>query len=208
MEKYQLRIISLVAILAFCLFFFLQGGTFCAAVSSVGLAVTVACVAYYLYRNFIWKIDPILNVPNLSNIKEVVIEFDHARQADGVNPAPEIEHNRKKAIIIDVSQHICEFTFTLHTNEMESNIFAGRFIKEDQKRNRYTLYYIYKTLGKNTKFNDQFGACRARYDPELGYWIGDYWTNQLTRGRIHFADLKTVKGKTKSNAANEYKYLM
>lgn len=207
MEKYQLRIICFIAVIAFCVSFFCQGGTFIAAVTSVGTAVTIGCIAYWLYRDFLWKIDPILKVPNFSRIEEVVIEFDHVRQTNGVNPAPEIEHNRKKAYITDVSQRACEFTFTLQTGEMESNIFAGRFVKEDPKRNRYSLYYIYRTLGKNTKFHDQLGACRAIYDPELGYWVGKYWTNQLTRGRIHFADLKTVKEKTKLADADTYRYL-
>ena len=54
---------------------------------------------------------------------------------------------------------------------------------------------MYRTKGKETKFKDQIGSCSASYDPDLGYWIGRYWTDQLTRGRIHFADFETVQEK-------------
>lgn len=195
MENYQLKIICLVAVAAFCVAFFFQGGTFVAAFSSVGTGVTVGVLAYWLYWNWLWKIDFILKVPEIYKLKEVVLEFDHVQEFDGVNPAPEIETTYKRATISDCSQHVCDIRFSLHTDEMISDIFAGRFIKDDPTRNKYTLYYMYRTKGKRTEFNDQIGSCSASYDPNLGYWVGRYWTDQLTRGRIHFADFETVQAK-------------
>ena len=54
---------------------------------------------------------------------------------------------------------------------------------------------MYRTKGKKTKFKDQIGSCSASYDNDLGYLVGRYWTDQLTRGRIHFADFETVQEK-------------
>ena len=124
MENYQLIIICLVAVATFFVAFFFQGGTFVAAFSSVGTGVTVGVLAYWLYWNWLWKIDFILNVPKLYKLKEAVLEFDRMHEFDGVNPAPEIKTIYKRATITDCVQNVCEIRFTLHANEMISNIFC------------------------------------------------------------------------------------
>lgn len=200
-------------LLSFVIRLWVAGGfEFSIVPSSIGTAMTTALVLQFIYRKFLWKYDPFLKVPNLSGKREVVLEFRHAisPNTDRNIPAEEIRLYRKKAQV-EIKQEVCDIVLMLlNTEQINSKVQVGRLVRENDS-SPYTLYYIYRTnshSGYRVDNPDQYGACHACFDITRGYWIGDYWTDQLTRGTIHFADMDTVKANTPEQEARQVEYLL
>lgn len=198
MEDYQFKSFLLTAITAFlCLTFALGWKDIITVLGNISTAITIAVLANLIYRKTLWKIDPVLNAPKLYKEKEAIIAFSHAIFLNGDSPASE-SGIKYKRVRISISQTVLNISMVLQSGQIESNVIVGKFIKGDTPGEKYDLYYVYKTEPNNLYRSinpSQIGACHAIYDFSLGCWAGDYWINQLTRGRIYFASYDALKDK-------------
>ncbi len=198
LQKYQIRCMATAAIVFFLGYLFVCGcDTWSTLVDAAGFAVTATCLLVLAYRKIIWKIDPFLDVPDFGKIDKVVLEFTHATKP---NLGTDVPAEEGRDICLKEASFVCKQegafikSMTLSTEQIKSKALIGHFIKMPD--GSWSLYYIYGTDPNNTfkAVNPrQSGACVAEYDSKRGYWVGGYWTDQLTRGTIHFADYETVK---------------
>ena len=95
-----------------------------------------------------------------------------------------------------ITQSGCNIRMKIQTNQMKSKTLNGKFVLDDY--NDYVLYYHYCTDSRGSadkRYPTQYEACCAEPDMFLGHWAGSYFTDQLTRGRIHFCSLDELRKK-------------
>lgn len=175
-------------------------------IECIGSSITAGVFANILYKKMVWRLTRFTGVPNLTNITEVVFEFEHALEAVPGKAAPETRHYRKPGKI-EITQSGCSIRMKIQTDQMKSKTLNGKFVLDDYSD--YVLYYHYRTDSRGSadkRYPTQYGACCAEPDMLLGHWAGSYFTDQLTRGRIHFCSLDELRKKTDPNGSL-YEYL-
>lgn len=207
MERGQTKLISIFAAVAFFIMFSIRGQDLpFSAIECIGSSITAGVFANILYKKMVWRLTRFTGVPNLTDITEVVFEFEHELIATPGKAALETEHYRKPGKI-EITQSGCDIRMKIQTDQMKSKTLNGKFVLDDY--DNYVLYYHYRTDSKGSagrKYPTQYGACCAEFDMLLGHWVGSYFTDQLTRGRIHFCSLEELCNKTDSDGF-QYEYL-
>lgn len=156
-------------------------------------AITAVVIAEGIYKRWLWKFNFLLGIPDLRTKSDVVLEFSH--NLIQVQGGAAVEDGlRRKVAKVSIIQHATDIKMFLMTDQQESKVMLGELVR-DKDSKKYDFYYIYRTSSRDKhvySYPDQFGACRARYDEVYDCWVGDYWTDSLTRGKIYFADKETV----------------
>ena len=207
MERGQIKLVSIFAAVAFFIMFSIRGQDLpFSAIECVGSSITAGEFANILYKTLVWRLSRFTGVPNLTSITEVVFEFKHELVSESGEAAPETRRYRKPGKI-EITQSGCNIRMKIQTDQMKSKTLNGKFVLDDY--NDYVLYYHYRTDSRgsaNKRYPTQYGACCAEPDMILGHWVGSYFTDQLTRGRIHFCSLDELCKKTDSDGSL-YEYL-
>lgn len=202
MERGQIKLVSIFAAVAFFIMFSIRGQDLpFSVIECIGSSITAGVFANILYKKMVWRLTRFTGVPNLTNITEVVFEFEHELEAVPGKAAPETRHYRKPGKI-EITQSGCSIRMKIQTDQMKSKTLNGKFVLDDYSD--YVLYYHYRTDSRGSadkRYPTQYGACCAEPDMLLGHWAGSYFTDQLTRGRIHFCSLDELRKKTDPNGS-------
>ena len=208
MERGQIKLVSIFAAVAFFIMFSIRGQDLpFSAIECIGSSMTAGVFANILYKKLVWRLSRFTGVPNLTSITEVVFEFKHELVSESGEAVLETRHYRKPGKI-EIIQSGCNIRMKIQTDQMKSKTLNGKFVLDDY--NDYVLYYHYRTDSRgsaNKRYPTQYGACCAEPDMILGHWVGSYFTDQLTRGRIHFCSLDELRKKTDSDGSI-YEYLL